>query len=151
MKRVSHTILVSNKYASINQFLSLTVKFSECAGICGGVLTDKMITFQLFLRSFLYAILCTLLKAEVKIQRYAKELSLDNKVSKNTNLLVEHQVDSFPECPALCGQCACFGFHPQLKKCRIHVSCDPSYITTNEAGWVYFSAERGMLFQSQCI
>ncbi|XP_056001391.1 fibrinogen C domain-containing protein 1-A-like [Ostrea edulis] len=96
----------------------------------------KVVT--IFIRCFLYIILCTLSKADVKTQRYTMDTSLDNKVS-NVSLMAIHHSESLTGCSAMCGGlCAFFGFNPQLKICRIHQSCDPSAMTINETGWRNF-------------
>ncbi|XP_056001218.1 ficolin-1-like [Ostrea edulis] len=97
-----------------------------------------MKAISIFTCCFLYTILCTLSKADVRTQRYTMEVSLDNKMS-NVSLMAMHHSESLTECSAMCGQlCACFGFNPQQKKCRIHQSCDPADMTINEKGWRNF-------------
>ena len=82
---------------------------------------------------------CTRTAAEVRIQRYTVDPDLDNKVS-TTSLLATHPSLSLTECSAMCnGVCSCFGFNPIRKECRIHQTCDPSEITTEETGWRYYS------------
>ncbi|XP_048738822.2 fibrinogen-like protein A [Ostrea edulis] len=106
----------------------------------------KVIT--IFTRCFLYTILCTLSKADVKPQCYTMEVSLDNKMS-NVSLMAIHHSEYFTKCSAMCGQlCACFGFNPQQKKCRIHQSCDPADMTINEKGWRNFYPDVRYLHKS---
>ncbi|XP_056017436.1 perlucin-like [Ostrea edulis] len=97
-----------------------------------------MKAFTLRVRCFLYFILWSLSKADVTSQRYTMEPSLDNKVS-DIDLMAKHNSESLTGCSAMCGKpCACFGFNPQLKKCRIHRSCDQSDMTRDETGWRYY-------------
>ncbi|XP_056003659.1 angiopoietin-2-like [Ostrea edulis] len=92
----------------------------------------------LCIRCFLHVMLCTLSKADIISQHYILDPSLDNKVSNNS-LMTKHHSESLIECSAKCGElCVCFGFNPQLKKCRIHQSCDPANMTVDETGWRYF-------------
>jgi hypothetical protein len=100
---------------------------------------------------FLCIILCTLSKADIKTRSFTRKFSLDDKVS-NIGLLTEHYSASVPECCAMCGgHCTCFGFNNQIRKCRIHQSCDPSDMTANEEAWRYFFEEGGMLSHSSFI
>ncbi|XP_056001834.1 fibrinogen-like protein A [Ostrea edulis] len=94
-----------------------------------------------FIRCFLCIILCTLSKAAVRPKRYTVETSLDNKVS-NVSLMAMYHSESLTECSTMCGElCACFGFNPQLQKCRIHQSSDPADMIINETGWRNFYPE----------
>ncbi|XP_056002871.1 fibrinogen-like protein A [Ostrea edulis] len=97
----------------------------------------KVIT--ILIRCLMYIILCTSSKADVKPQSYVMKSSLDNKVS-NVSLMAIHHAESLAKCSAICGgeRCACFGFNPQLQKCRIHQSCDQSDIIIIERGWRNF-------------
>jgi hypothetical protein len=89
----------------------------------------------------LLLVICTLTDAESISWYYSTEPSLDNKVS-NVSLMAEHHSKSLPNCAVKCGEdCACFGFNPLRRKCRIHESCDPSNMTTNEPEWSYFCPE----------
>jgi hypothetical protein len=98
----------------------------------------------IILFTFCYFAVWSLTKAEVKTENYNRDPSLDNKVSDNQPL-AEHPAASVAVCTAVCnGVCACFGFNPQQKKCQIHPSCDLSDMTTDEAGWRYYSPQ-GML------
>lgn len=72
------------------------------------------------------------------------EPSLHNRVS-NISLVAKYHSESLIECSAKCSElCACFGFNTQLRKCRIHGSCDISNMTEDETGWMYFLPD-GML------
>jgi hypothetical protein len=98
-----------------------------------------MKAFFLFIRCFLYSILCDLAKEDIVFRKFTMEPSLDDKLSK-INLFVEDHSESRIKCSAMCGElCTCFGFNHQLKRCRIHKSCSDSDMTLNETGWRYFN------------
>jgi hypothetical protein len=104
----------------------------------------KKMEIPLFTCCYLWVALCTLTKGQIRSQHYTVDPSLDNKVS-NTSVLAEHQSQSLIECTAKCGdRCSCFGFNIQSRKCRIHQTCEPSVMTTDESGWRYYSPA-GML------
>ncbi|XP_056001829.1 fibrinogen-like protein A [Ostrea edulis] len=67
------------------------------------------------------------------------DASLDNKVS-NVSLMAIYHSESLIQCSSICcgERCACFGFNPQLQKCRIYQSCDPAHMTIIETGWENF-------------
>ncbi|XP_056001771.1 ryncolin-1-like [Ostrea edulis] len=76
------------------------------------------------------------------------DASIDNKVS-NISLMAIYHSESLTECSAMCGELsACFGFNPQLKKCRIHQSCDPADMTINETGWRNFYPDVRYVYNS---
>jgi hypothetical protein len=86
----------------------------------------------------LLVIFCTLADAELVSRYYIIEPSLGNKVS-NVSFMEQHHSESLSTCAVMCGElCACFGFNPLRRKCRIHQSCDPTDMTTSEADWSYF-------------
>ncbi|XP_056001138.1 fibrinogen C domain-containing protein 1-like [Ostrea edulis] len=107
-----------------------------------------MKAITIFIRCFPCIILGTLSKADVKTQRYMMKSSLDDKMS-NISLMAIHHSESLTQCSSMCGQlCACFGFNPQLKRCRIHQSCDPADMTINETGWRNFYPDVPYLHKS---
>jgi hypothetical protein len=103
-----------------------------------------MKSLALFTYSYLFIALWQLVQAEMRSQHYTVDPSLDNKVS-NTSVMAGHQSLSLIECAAKCGdRCSCFGFNVQKRRCRIHQTCDPADMTTEETGWRYYSLA-GML------
>jgi hypothetical protein len=122
---------------------------SICADNLAGTRTPKIMNFMTLFICCYFAV-CSLTNSEVRTRDYIIKPSLNDKIS-NTNLLTEQQSASVAVCTALCiGRCACFGFNPQKGKCRIHQSCNMSDMTTDDAGWRYYSPQ-GMLSHTSDI
>ncbi|XP_052692193.1 fibrinogen-like protein A [Crassostrea angulata] len=74
----------------------------------------------------------------VKMRSFLATPSCDDKIS-NIEFVAEHQARSDISCAAMCDvNCGCFGFNSQMKKCRIHQSCDLVNMTSTEGGWRYY-------------
>nr|XP_019919326.2 fibrinogen-like protein 1 [Crassostrea gigas]XP_034320662.1 fibrinogen-like protein 1 [Crassostrea gigas] len=77
----------------------------------------------------------------VMARSFSARPDCDDKIS-SIELLAEHQVPSLCSCSALCHvECGCFGFNPQVSKCRIHWSCDVANMTSSEDGWRYYKID----------
>lgn len=82
----------------------------------------------------------------VMARSFSARPDCDDKIS-SIELLAEHQVPSLCSCSALCHvECGCFGFNPQVSKCRIHWSCDVANMTSSEDGWRYYKIDRKYSF-----
>lgn len=78
----------------------------------------------------------------VKMRSFLATPSCDDKIS-NIEFVAEHQARSDISCAAMCDvNCGCFGFNSQMKKCRIHQSCDLVNMTSTEGGWRYYQFDR---------
>ncbi|XP_061167271.1 angiopoietin-related protein 2-like [Saccostrea echinata] len=68
---------------------------------------------------------------------YIAKLELDDKKSNN-KLLGEYNSQSLIECAAMCvKECGFFGYHGELKKCRVHKKIF-TFGLSDEAGWRYY-------------
>lgn len=77
----------------------------------------------------------------VMARSFSARPDCDDKIS-SIELLAEHPVPSLCSCSALCHvECGCFGFNPQVSKCRIHWSCDVANMTSSEDGWRYYKID----------
>lgn len=98
----------------------------------------------MFLYLVLFAVLCvpvTLQSPTVKMRSFLAERNCDNRISSK-ELIAEHQTPSRRSCAAMCDvNCKCFGFNSMVKRCRIHHSCDPVYMTSVEDGWNYYQID----------
>jgi hypothetical protein len=103
--------------------------------------------FIMLLTSLLIAF-CTRTAAEERNQGYIRNYTLGDEVSTlgstlniaTTSSFTVHRSVSLTKCSALChGVCACFGFNPKRRECRIHQICNPSDMNIGETGWRYYS------------
>ncbi|XP_048738138.2 angiopoietin-1-like [Ostrea edulis] len=63
---------------------------------------------------------------------------IENKIGTK-DLLNTFHAESLSVCAAECSNdCSCFGYHRDMKQCRLHVICDKDHIVNAEMGWRYY-------------
>jgi hypothetical protein len=69
---------------------------------------------------------------------YSTISEMENKIGTE-NLLNTLHAESLLVCAAEClRNCSCFGYHQEIKQCRLHAICNINQIVTEGLGWRYY-------------